>query len=71
MTKIWLRLGGYITADQETIQSIKKGDEQALVKAIKENGFEVNGDTYIPDPEVDFGNEVDFNLDPIVLVSKK
>ena len=44
MKKIWIRLGGNITADEDTYQKIMSGDEEALVKAIKEHGFELNGE---------------------------
>lgn len=63
MKKIWIRLGGNITADEDTYQKIMSGDEEALVKAIKEHGFEVNGDSYIPDPD----SEAEFDLNPMVL----
>jgi len=61
MEKIWLRLGGFITADNKTIEDILAGDEEALVKAIKMHGFEVNGNGYIPET----GTE--FELNPVVL----
>ena len=48
MKKIWIRLGGFISADENTMNAIMKGDEDALIKAIKEHGFEVNGESYIP-----------------------
>ena len=48
MKKVWIRLGGYVSADENTMNAIMEGDEDALVKAIKENGFEVNGESYIP-----------------------
>lgn len=68
MKKIWIRLGGNITADEDTYQKIMSGDEEALVKAIKEHGFELNGETYIPADESDDNSEdVDFDLNPIVL----
>ena len=63
MAKVWIRLGGYITADDATMEEIKNGNEDALVKAIKEHGFEVDGDTYIPDPET----EVEFDLNKMTL----
>lgn len=54
MEKIWVRMGGYITADATTMEEIKNGNTDALVKAIKDNGFEVDGEAYIPETEVDF-----------------
>ncbi len=66
MAKVWIRLGGYITADDATMERIKAGSCDALVKAIKENGFEVNGESYIP--ETDDESVIDsFESDPMVL----
>lgn len=68
MKKVWIRLGGFISADEDTIKKIMSGDEEALVKAIKDNGFELNGETYIPaDENDDESEDVDFDLNPIVL----
>ena len=73
MKKIWIRLGGYIFADNETMAAIMNGDEEALLKAIKENGFELNGETYIPEQD-DCGNRIDcemeFDFDPTKLEIK-
>lgn len=52
--KMWIRLGGFITADTKTMADINNGSEDALIKAIKEHGFEVNGNSYIPETDVDF-----------------
>ena len=41
MKKVWIRLGGVVTADEETMNAILCGNANALIKAIKENGFEV------------------------------
>ena len=66
MKKVWIRLGGFITADEATMEKIKMGDSDALVKAIKDNGFELNGESYIP--ETDDETVIDsFELDSIVL----
>lgn len=54
MAKVWIRLGGFVTADATTMEEINNGNEDALVKAIKEHGFEVDGESYIPETEVDF-----------------
>lgn len=66
MKKVWIRLGGFISADESTMGKIKMGDSDALVKAIKDNGFEINGESYIP--ETDEETVIDsFELDSIVL----
>lgn len=70
MKKIWIRLGGFISADENTAKKIMDGDADALVGAIKENGFEVNGDSYIPYDECEDGNEPAFDLNPFNLVAK-
>ena len=66
MRNTWIRLGGFISADNETMEAIMRGDKNALIKAISDNGFDVEGDAYIYDDES--GDEVDFDLDTISLV---
>ena len=68
MRNTWIRLGGFISADDETMDAIMRGDKDALIKAISDNGFEVEGDAYIYDDES--GDEVDFDLDTISLVRR-
>lgn len=64
-SKIWIRVGGFVSADYDECVKIMDGDTDALVNAIKNNGFEVNGDTYIPTD----GWDVEFNLDSLKLVA--
>jgi hypothetical protein len=66
MKRVWIRLGGFISADNEIMDAIMRGDKNALIKAISDNGFEVEGDAYIYDGES--GDEVGFDLDAISLV---
>jgi len=68
MERVWIRLGGFISTDNETMEAIMRGDKTALIKAISDNGFEVEGDAYIYDGES--GDEVDFDLDTISLVRR-
>lgn len=68
MRNTWIRLGGFISADNETMDAIMRGDKNALIKAISDNGFEIEGDAYIYDEES--GDEVDFDLDTISLVRR-
>ena len=68
MRNTWIRLGGFISADNETMDAIMRGDKNALIKAISDNGFEVEGDAYIYDDES--CDEVDFDLDTISLVRR-
>ena len=49
MRNTWIRLGGFISADNETMDAIMRGDKNALIKAISDNGFEIEGDAYIYD----------------------
>lgn len=49
MKKVWIRLGGYVTADEALMKRILKGEKAALDEAIDENGFVADGDTYIPE----------------------
>ncbi len=63
MKSIWLRLGGYVTANEEEMEKILNGDKDALVKAIRENGFEIEGDSYIPEDSNEInGKEVEFDF---------
>jgi len=64
-SKIWIRIGGFVSADYDEFVKIMNGDTDALVNAIKKNGFEVNGDTFIPTD----GCDVEFNLDSLKLVA--
>lgn len=59
MDTIWMRLGGWISADEETMDAIRVGDVDALIKAIRLNGFSLNGESYMPDDE-----DVVFDLGP-------
>lgn len=63
--RIWIRVGGFVFADHDECVKIMDGDADALVNAIKKNGFEVDGDTYIPTDDCD----VEFNLDSLKLVA--
>lgn len=69
-SKIWIRLGGFISADHDECVKIMDGDTDALVDAIKKNGFEVNGDTYIPHNDCEDGDAPEFDLCPFNLVAK-
>lgn len=51
MEKIWMRLGGWISADEEKMNAIRAGEFKALIEAIKENGFVLDGEAYTPDIE--------------------
>lgn len=64
----WMRLGGFITTDSDTMGKIKAGDKQALVSAILTNGFKVEGDAYLYDE--DTCEVTGFDLDIINLVKE-
>ena len=63
MGKVWIRLGGVVTADKRTMKKILEGDTDALVKAIKKNGFRLNGETYIP-AQGNIESDIDFDFVP-------
>ena len=63
MEKVWIRLGGVVAADKNTMEKILEGDTDALVKAIKENGFQLNGETYIP-AQGEIESDIDFDFVP-------
>lgn len=68
MKKIWIRLGGYVIVDDNVVSKITNGSGKALIEAIKKSGFEVNGESYIPDDE---NGDVDFDIGPIKLEYNK
>lgn len=70
MESVWIRLGGVVTADEETMKAILNGNANALLKAIRENGFEVNGESYIPANE-ERESDVDFGFIPTTLLIEK
>lgn len=47
MAKIWVRVGGYVTVTEKEKEEILNGHESVLYDAIR-NGFELDGETYIP-----------------------
>ena len=58
--KIWIRLGGFVEVDTENeLEKIMGGDKGVLMSVIKRNGFEPNGESYIPNEEGDI--DFDFN----------
>lgn len=62
MTKIWIRLGGFITANSENERlKIMSGDKGVLMSVIRRNGFELNGESYIPS-EGEETQDVDFDF---------
>lgn len=83
--KLWLRVGGEITLTLDELKKIFSGDAAELQKVIENNGFIVNGETYIhrtvieefcgengldPEEYLDGNDDVDFQLSDIELVSK-
>ena len=67
--KIWMRLGGWVAADESTIEAIRGGDKDALVRAVKENGFQPDGESYVPETETEF--EIDPDEISLVTPDKK
>lgn len=61
--RIWLRVGGHIEVTEEQADIIFSGDwhyEKQAVEIIRnaiKEGFDVDGDTYIPEPSVEVVNE--------------
>lgn len=63
MEKIWIRLGGFITVNSENErQKILSGDKGVLMSVIRRNGFEVNGESYIPAGVNSNTEDVDFDF---------
>lgn len=63
MENVWIRLGGVVTADKSTMKKILEGDTDALIKAVKKNGFRLNGETYIP-AQGEIESDIDFDFVP-------
>lgn len=66
---VWIRLGGTVTADKKTMDKILSGDNDALIRAIDENGFLPDGESYIPtanidDKDPDMPDEIVFDIEP-------
>ena len=64
MKRIFIRMGGHINVrSEEELRSILRGDVEALRKCICRDGFDTDGDAYIPvDGNEGLGveDEVDF-----------
>lgn len=57
---IWMRLGVTLRGSVEEIESLLEGGEasaETLDKILKEGRFDIDGDSYIPDSEVESYNE--------------
>jgi|APGre2960657404_1045060.scaffolds.fasta_scaffold04074_2 hypothetical protein len=52
--KVWVRLGATVRLNKPLKEfKTSRELEKAMVEAIRRNAFEVDGDTYIPDPVMD------------------
>ena len=51
---VWVRLGAVVQLDKP-FKEFKTAEEieKAIVEAIRRKAFEVNGDTYVPEPVMD------------------
>ena len=58
MKKIWIRLGAEITVNDEEFDAVMNGDEDILIKAIKNRGAQLDGESYIPE------NDMEFSINP-------
>jgi hypothetical protein len=57
---IWMRLGITLRGAKEEIESLLADDDKSyevLTKILQERRFEINGDSYIPQPQVEEYNE--------------
>lgn len=48
----WMRLGATITGSKQDIEKVLQGDETMLRKLLKEERFQIEGNTYIPEVSV-------------------
>lgn len=49
---MWVRLGATITGSKQDIEKVLQGDEAMLRKLLKEERFQIEGNTYIPEVSV-------------------
>ena len=66
--ELFVRLGIFINPTDEEMDKILKGDIATLQKVIKENRYEIGGDTYVPSTVIESYNEengTDYNADDI------
>lgn len=49
---VWVRLGATITGSKQDIEKVLQGDEAMLRKLLKEERFQIEGNTYIPEVSV-------------------
>jgi hypothetical protein len=62
---IWLRLGVSITASKEKIEKILQGEKEPLYEILDAGEYEICGNSYIPDSEVEEyndDNDTDFEV---------
>lgn len=66
MKKIWMRLGITISATEDEVSKLLATDsdkwdaeesKKVLLKILKQNRFEIDGNTYIPNAVIDRYNE--------------
>lgn len=66
MKRIWIKMGGHINVQtEEELQKILQGDVNALRECICRDGFDTDGDAYIPvegNEELGVDEEVNFIL---------
>lgn len=67
--RIWMRLGIYIKADEDTINKLLTADDNSVLeKLIKDGKFELADESYIPSVVIeDYNNEngTDFEEDEV------
>ena len=49
---VWVRLGATISGSKQDIEKVLQGDEAMLRKLLKEERFQIEGNTYIPEVSV-------------------
>lgn len=59
--QIWIRLGGYFECPNERIDDILNGNSDTLLRVISDNGFVLDGDSYIPSEDGDVSVEFDIH----------
>ena len=73
MKTLWMRLGVEVDMTEENYNKVIAGDMDALTDAIKQNGIDIDGDSYAPLRDEDgecTGEELEISLPSLKLVQE-
>jgi len=73
MKTLWMRLGVEVDMTEENYNKVIAGDMDALTDAIKQNGIDIDGDSYAPLRDDDgeyIGEDLEISLPSLKLVQE-